>query len=421
MTVLPCTPALDARLAMTGQSGLHWHMTAAPTSQQEVLAVLARPATHGGLEVRRIDTHAASVFLAGDRALKIKRAVRLPFLDYSTLAKRKRACEIELAANAPFAPQIYRGVVPVTREASGKLAIGGPGLAVEWAVDMRRFDEARTLDRLADRERPRSVIGAGFIPAPTPSKIDEALAEALGRAVAQAHGRAPAAHPQVTQAAIAALPDYIDEHFKAFRQHPELFAAAAIDALAERSRSAYRRIQPLLLANSRRGPVRRLHGDLHLGNIVLIDAEPALFDAIEFSDIVACGAVFYDLAFLLLDLLERRLTRAANIVLNRYLAQRQRLEDLDALATLPFFLSMRAAIRARVNVARLERAPGPQRPAFAHAARAYFDFALRAIAPPAPERYAIGPLDSWTPLDAAGAFEDILARARAALPPSDTS
>src|SRR6478752_3251086 len=118
-------------------------------SQEEVLAFLADPATHGGQKVHRIDTHAASVFLAGDRALKIKRAVRFPFLDYSTLGKRKQACEAELAVNAPYAPEIYRGVKAITREADGRLAIAGSGSAVEWAVEMRRFDEQRTLDHLA--------------------------------------------------------------------------------------------------------------------------------------------------------------------------------------------------------------------------------------------------------------------------------
>src|SRR5246127_5875038 len=106
--------------------------------QEAVFALLADPATHGGAAVTRIDTHAASVFLAGDRAVKVKRAVRFPFLDYSTLAKRKLACEAEMAVNAPYAPEIYRGVVAITREASGRFALGGTGTPVEWAVDMRR-------------------------------------------------------------------------------------------------------------------------------------------------------------------------------------------------------------------------------------------------------------------------------------------
>ena len=308
-------------------------------SQQAVFAFLADPATHGGVEVTRIDTHAASVFLAGDRALKVKRAVQFPFLDYSTLEKRKAACEAELSVNAPYAPKIYRGVVPITRDPDGKFAIAGSGTPAEWAVDMQRFDEKRTLDHLA-------------------GEIDEALADALGRAVAAAHAKAPAVGAEKW---IAALGGYIDEHVEAFGQYPDIFPSAEIKTLAHESRAAYQRIVPLLWQRARSGFVRRIHGDLHLGNIALIDGKPVLFDAIEFSDIIATGDVFYDLAFLLMDLLERGLAIAANVVLNRYLTQTRRIEDLDALSTLPFFLSMRASIRARVTAARLERAKASDR------------------------------------------------------------
>ena len=344
-------------------------------NQQEVFAFLADSATHGGNKVLRIDTHAASVFLAGDRALKVKRAVRFPFLDYSTLEKRKEACAAEIAVNAAYAPEIYRGVVAITRNPSGKLAIGGAGTPVEWAVDMRRFDEKRTLDH---------IVG----------EIDETLADALGRAVAAAHAKKPGVKAPAVEAErwIAAIGIYIDEHVEAFGQHQEIFPSGASDELARRSRSTYERILPLLRERGRQGFVRRIHGDLHLGNIVLIDGRPVLFDAIEFSDIIASGDVFYDLAFLLMDLLERGLVPAANIVLNRYLTQMRRMENLDALATLPFFLSMRAAIRAKVTAARLERTADAVRPPIARAARAYFDFAMRAVAPPGPAFVAVGGL-----------------------------
>src|SRR5262249_36210904 len=113
-------------------------MQDAAETQDEVLSFLADPATYGGAgtTVRRIDTHAASVFLAGKRALKIKRAVRFAFLDYSTLDKRKRACAAEIAVNRPLAPELYRGVIAITRGRDGRLALGGDGEPVEWAVDM---------------------------------------------------------------------------------------------------------------------------------------------------------------------------------------------------------------------------------------------------------------------------------------------
>src|SRR6266540_1862284 len=119
-------------------------------AQDDVFALMANPATHGGAKVKRLNTHAAAVFLAGERAFKIKRAVRFPFLDYGTPEKRKAACEAELTVNRPFAGELYRRVVAITRERDGRLALGGTGTPVEWAVEMRRFDETRTLDRLAN-------------------------------------------------------------------------------------------------------------------------------------------------------------------------------------------------------------------------------------------------------------------------------
>src|SRR5580692_10416508 len=112
-----------------------------PPTQERVFASLTDPATHP--QVHRIDTHAASVFLEGDRALKIKRAVRFPYLDYSTLEKRKAACEEEIKINRQFAPQIYRRSIPITQNDDGSLSIDGDGAPVEFAIEMARFDEGQ--------------------------------------------------------------------------------------------------------------------------------------------------------------------------------------------------------------------------------------------------------------------------------------
>jgi aminoglycoside phosphotransferase family enzyme/predicted kinase len=365
-------------------------MNDATGSQDAVFALLVDPATHGGQAlgdhaVKRIDTHAASVFLAGERALKVKRAVRFPFLDYSTLANRKAACETELAINRRTAPTIYRRVVAITREANGRLAIDGRGDPVEWAVEMRRFDENLTLDHLAD---------AG--------KIDAALADALGRTVAASHADA---QPADAARWIAALESYIDEHVEAFGQQPELFPPEENRAFADAGRAAFARIRALLIERGRTGFIRRIHGDLHLGNIVLLDDRPILFDAIEFSEVIASGDVLYDLAFLLMDLVERDLTPAANVAFNRYLVESGRDENLDALAALPFFLSMRAAIRAKVTAARLAHAKPDERTEIARSARAYFDWARRFVAPAPPIMVAVGGLS--------GTGKSVLARALA--------
>lgn len=341
-------------------------------SQEAAFALLADPATHGGAAVRRIDTHAAVVFLAGARALKIKRAVRFPFLDFSTPDKRRQACEAELAVNRRYAPGIYRRVLPITREPAGRLALDGAGAPVDWVVEMRRFDESATLDHLA---------GAG--------RVDLALADALGRAVAAAHGAIPAVEPAPW---IAALGDYIEENADAFRETPDLFPADAARALGEACRAALQRVRPLIEARGRAGLIRNIHGDLHLGNIALIEGAPVLFDAIEFNPLIASGDVLYDLAFLMMDLLERGLRPAANAVLNRYLAATRRPEDLDGLAALPLYLALRAAIRAKVTAALLEHAGPDRRGEIQRAAGSYFALAQHVVAPPPAMLVAIGGL-----------------------------
>jgi aminoglycoside phosphotransferase family enzyme/predicted kinase len=356
-------------------------MNPAETAQQPAVDFLGDPATHGGAAVERIVTHAARVFLAGPRVLKIKRAVRFPFLDYSTLEKRKAACEAEIEVNRPFAPTIYRGVVPITREAGGGLAISGGGEPMEWAVDMARFDETQTLDRIAD---------AG--------KIDDGLADALGRVVAQAHA---AATPVKDAGFLDKLAEIIAQNGAELSARSDLFDMALTDAITQGSRAALNRLHAMLTARERDGLVRRCHGDLHLGNIVLIDGKPVLFDAIEFDPNFATGDLFYDLAFLLMDLIERGLRPTANIVLNRYLAQTRRDADLDALAALPLLMSVRAAIRAKVTAARSAQDGEVEKNA-----RDYCALAARLLKPPKPKLVAVGGLS--------GTGKSLLARALAA-------
>lgn len=360
-------------------------------TQEKVFAFLGDPATHGGANVRRIDTHAASVFLAGERVYKVKRAVKFPFLDYSSLAKRKAACESELAVNRPFAPDLYRRVVAITREANGRLALDGSGEAVEWAVEMQRFDENATLDRLADER-----------------KIDAALADATARAVVAAHRLASKVEAGPW---IDVLAQFVEQNDKAFRETPDIFAKADAETLTTASRAALKRVRPFLIERGAQGLIRRGHGDLHLGNIALIDGRPVPFDAIEFDPLIAAGDVLYDLAFLLMDLTERGLKDAANIVLNHYLAETKRDSDLDALAALPLFLSVRAAIRAKVTAARLENAKADQKASITKTATTYFRFACDFIAPPPPTLIAVGGLS--------GTGKSVLARSLAAhVPPA---
>ncbi len=341
-------------------------------SQAAALSFLGSRDAHRGQEVRRIDTHASAIFLAGDRAYKVKRAVRFPFLDYSTLEKRRAACLAELEVNHRFAPELYCRVVPITREPNGSLAFGGQGEPIEWAIEMVRFDEDRTLDRVAENQG-----------------ISDSLAERLGTAVAEMQRQAATVDADRW---LAALEQFVDQNTDAFRTHPTLFTADAVAKLDQAARAALNKLRPLLLNRGRSGLVRRGHGDLHLGNIVLLDDRPVAFDAIEFDPLIAAGDVLYELAFLLMDLVERRLERAANIVFNRYFADARRPEDLEGLGALPLFMSLRAAIRAKVTLARAANVEPAARPSVRRAARAYFALAVDLLSPPPPSLIAIGGL-----------------------------
>lgn len=360
--------------------------------QGRVLAWLADPATHGLSEpVVTVETGANTILLAGPTAWKVKRPVRLPYLDYSTLAKREAACRREVEINRPGAPAIYRGAVPITRvtdpAATAPFAFGGDGETVEWAVEMARFDETAALDRRLASGPP-----------------DEHLLARLARVVATAEARAPRRDAAPW---IADLARYAAHNDEAFRARPDLFPPAAVAALTGATSAARAGLAGLLAERGRQGFVRLLHGDLHAGNVALVGGEPVLFDAIEFDDAVATGDVLYDAGFLVMDLDERGHRAAAATLLNRLLVEslfldtsglgpdavaERILRHLGGLAALPFFLSMRAAIRAKVTALAPVVAGTPAAARQSVAARRYFDAARRYLEPVPPALVAVGGL-----------------------------
>jgi len=351
--------------------------------QDHVLEFLERSGCGGTGRAKRIDTHASVVFLGGDRALKIKRAVRLPFLDYSTLERRKHACEEELNVNRGNAPELYRRVVAITRGLDGALAIGGTGTPVEWAVEMARFDEEQTLDHIAETQQ-----------------IPPRLANALADAILQSQHMAPRGNGEIW---LASIPGIIDRNTAKFRDVRGL-DAAAIDHLAASSWDRLAKVRALLERRAERGFVRRCHGDLHLANLALVNGRPLLFDAIEFDPAIATTDVLYDLAFTLMDLIHFNNGAASNAVFNRYLAGTPD-ENLDGLAALPLFLSIRAAIRAHVLFTKSEQMVDGE--AVWRDAKRYFDLAGDFIVPKPPMLIAIGGLS--------GTGKSALARALAGL------
>jgi len=337
-----------------------------PSDQGEVLAFLSDPATHGlSGPVRRIDTHGAAVFLAGSDAYKVKKAVQFAFMDFSTLTKRREACENEIAVNRMNAPDLYLGVVAITKGASG-LALAGDGEIVEWAVHMRRFDEARTLDQLAER-----------------GELGPRIIAELASTIEAAHRSAPVVTAKDTTATFRSQLEQVLEGLAAA---PDVLPTGAVADLASSLRAAFARVEPMLRAREACGFTRRCHGDLHLGNIVMVADRPVLFDAIEFDEKIATCDVLYDLAFVLMDLWTRDLRREANHLLARNLWLCADIErQLDGLAALPLFLALRAAIRAEVTALRQG-----DRAALAALARPYLEAARKFLAEAPVELVAIG-------------------------------
>jgi hypothetical protein len=331
--------------------------TETQTRGEAVAAFLADPATHGGAEVEVITTHSAQVFLAGDRAYKIKRPVRYAYLDFTAPEERRRVLERELELNAPAAPQIYERVCPVTRDADGRLALDGPGAPVDHVLIMRRFPREAELVRVAE---------AG--------QFTEAMAQDLGRAVAAYHARAE----RRAEDGAALVAEILDELSEAFATMRDALGADRIARFDRAARQAHARLAPLLRGRGAAGAVRRGHGDLHLGNIVLVDGAPVLFDALEFDERLGTCDILYDLAFLAMDLDRRGLAPQAHRVFQTWL---DAMRDEGGLAALPLFLAMRAAIRAMVAV----QGDGPTDPA-----RAMLDQAARYLDPPAPRLFAVG-------------------------------
>lgn len=266
-----------------------------------------------GQPVEHVETHAAHVFLVGDRAFKIKKDVTLPYLDFSSLEKRRAALAAELEINQLFTPDLYLSVEEV---------LGEPVLV------MRRFPPTALLAWRASH-----------------GGVDAALAGRLAVMVGASHAHAPRRDAKGAEV-MTGLGAQLSQ---AFVDSPDIFPPADTLEFHALYEAALRCDRQLLSDRSERGLVRRCHGDVHCGNIFLENGTPRLFDAIEFSEKIATIDVLYDLAFLLMDLWSNGEKAAANVVLNRYLHLRRKEEDLSGLALLPLFLSTRAGVRALVT------------------------------------------------------------------------
>lgn len=347
------------------------------TGQDGTIAFLSAlsAADHDG-EPQRIDTHAAIVFLTRDRAYKLKRAVRLSYLDFTALESRHRACARELEVNAALAGDIYLACRPIQQLSTGELTLGPvtPARTLDWVVEMRRFPEENVLANVAERGELRL----------------EAI-EDLAIRLARFHRQRPPIEIKDAAGPMGAVLESVRQSLLAGKERlrpgqAETFAAGAGRALEGCSK--------LLNERALDGWVRRCHGDLHLGNVVLLDNRAIPFDAIEFDERIATIDVLYDLAFLVMDLLHHGLDAHANRALNRYLDYAGSGAHFAGLAAMAFFIALRAGVRAMVALDRARAVQGGgTRPASPNQdAIRHLDLAERVLQPSRPRMIAIGGL-----------------------------
>ncbi|MGM9428102.1 AAA family ATPase [Hydrogenophaga sp. MI9] len=333
---------------------------------------------HAVERVALMQTHGGWVLLAGEFAYKIKKPVRFPFMDFGTLGARRHACETEIRVNRRFqshdkpATQLYLGVLPIVGTPDdprwGEAGTDGAVQpAIEFAVQMRRFDEAARLDHLCAR----GALTADHI-------------GGLARRMAAFQARAAAADKAKPWGHAAAAMRWPRDNFTTLRsllQAPD--DAARVRALSDWTEQRFIAIEPLLSRRRQKGRVREGHGDLHLANLVLIEDEVLPFDAIEFNDELRWIDVASDMAFAWMDLLDHDRPGLANGLFSEWLDASG---DVSAPSVWSFFASYRAGVRAKVAAIRAGQQAGtPEADQSLDEARRYLALADRIAHPPQPQ------------------------------------
>ena len=335
-----------------------------PDTLPPLIAALLDPRIypHAAARVDLVETHASWLLLAGEFAYKIKKPITLPFLDYGTLARRETFCRAELALNHRLAPQLYLDVVPI----GGKPEVPRLGAtpAIEWAVRMRRFDEDGRLDRVAAR---------GDLQPEHLSQLTATLEVFWRTAAVAAPGTRFGGPEQVLAAA--------RENFVELRQLLPHADQTLVEQLARWTEDEFALRATDFAARKAGGFVREGHGDLHLGNLALIDGQVTPFDCIEFNEDFRWNDPVSEIAFVWIDLLDHRQPGLAAWFLNAWLESSG---DFQALAVLRFYAVYRAVVRAKIAALRAGQEDASQSQAELDSARVYLQLAWRIAVPPAP-------------------------------------
>jgi hypothetical protein len=291
---------------------------------------------HPTRAIHVVETHCAWVLLTGEFAYKVKKPVDFGFLNFSTLEKRQFYCAEEVRLNRRFAAAIYLDVVAVTGQRH-RPQMAGSGPALEYAVRMRQFADDGLLSQLAERKH-----------------LDASHVDQLVDQVADFHQSTQRASPDAPYGEPQRIHHWMSENFRHIR--PSLRTPrriAQLDGIQRGVEDERKNIETLLARRKQDGFIRECHGDLHLGNITLIDGKVTLFDCIEFNPELRWIDVFSDVAFLVMDLDDRHYRNFAFHFLNAYL---HRSGDYQGLGVLRYYMVYRALVRAKVAMLRRQQA-----------------------------------------------------------------
>jgi aminoglycoside phosphotransferase family enzyme/predicted kinase len=338
-------------------------MTPANPYPPLILGLLSPDAYPEASSIRRIDiaeTHISWVLLVGHYAYKIKKPVRLSFLDFSTLELRQQFCLEELRLNHRYSPELYLEVLAITGTVEVP-RMGGTGPIIEYALKMRRFPSALSFDRMADDHRlfPEHVT-------------------ALAKVMAEFHHVIRPERSINDSIPQECIDPYVEANFSSIdRQLTRTADRSTLNTLHEWTNQEKQRLLGDFSARAKAGFVRECHGDLHLGNIVLLKGCPRLFDGIEFNPDLRWIDTMNEIAFTVMDLEARGLPRLAYLFLNHYL---EITGDYRGLKLLDYYRLYRAMVRAKVTMIRREQTPNPaERESLLNLGLNYLNYGLRLI------------------------------------------
>jgi len=280
-------------------------------------------------DIRLIQTHISWVFLTGNFVYKIKKPVDFGFLDFTTLEKRKKFCKKEVEINRMFSPDVYIGFVPVNRFGNYSIKINGPGETIDYAVKMKQLPQELLMDRLLDK-----------------NQVETKDMERIVDMLIKFYSKTQTFRDPHSIGSLETVKFNWNENFKQTREFiGKTIEKQMFEEIKQRIESFMDKNRELFDKRLKEGFVKRCHGDLHSGNIFIIDQKVCIFDAIEFNDRFAVSDVASDIAFLSMDLESRKRKYLSEYLIRRYVEDTG---DIDLEKLLDFYRCYRAYVRGKV-------------------------------------------------------------------------